>query len=115
MVATILGVEKYPEEHFGDVCGQSELKFAKSEENLEKVLETVGSLFNLGVETFAVVDCSAIPNDANWCCLFLLVDNAEVRKITRVLILNLVRFQRSDVVLLQISLEDFVDLGSLVV
>jgi len=38
MVATIFGVEKYPEEHFGDICGQSELKFAESEENLEKVL-----------------------------------------------------------------------------
>ena len=106
MIGSILGIEPDSQEHLADIRRDRVLISSESQEHSEKILKSVWCVLDFGVEAFAMVDRSAVPNDPDGSRVLGLVTDTEERQIPRVFVEDLLRFELSDVVLLKVVLEN---------
>ena len=106
MIGSILGIEPDSQEHLADIRRDRVLISSESQEHSEKILKSVRCVLDFGVEAFAMVDRSAVPNDSDGSRVLGLVTDAKERQIPRVFVEDLLRFELSDIVLLKIVLEN---------
>ena len=109
MPSTIFRVKQDSQKHFRHVRCDGELKFSQTQKDLEEILKSIRRILDLGVETFSVVGSFAVPNYADRCSFLQFVANAEEWKVTAVRIEDLVLQEFSNVVLFEITFENFGD------
>ena len=90
MVGPIFGVESDSEEHFTHIGCDRELIPSQAQQNSEEVLESVRRVLDLGIQAFSVIKCLAVPDHSDWRCVLGLIADTEERKITSVLVEDLV-------------------------
>ena len=110
MIWPVFGIQKDPEKHLGNVRRDRKLKSSQSQENLEKVLQSVWCFLDLGVKTLSVIDRFAVPDDSDWCCFLLHIANAEERQVATIKLENLLSCQFPDIVLREVIIKNRSDL-----